>query len=131
MAKTEKAQNQPAIDTALVAASAEGAIAAVTQAGGAAEALIGAWVKAGNAAAVNEVAERGSGAARKAARRGINVLKSRGVSIPARSSVTRVTGARESEIHEAYMLAPDSIGTFTGLYSPPRRALLSASRSCD
>lgn len=111
MPKTASTDSDPKLDTALVGASADAALDAIAKAGGSAEALIGAWIKAGNAAAVNEIAERGSGASRKAARRGINVLKARGIAIPSRSSVTHVAGAPESESFEAYMLAPDSVGT--------------------
>jgi hypothetical protein len=111
MSKSASSVSDLNLDASLVAASADAALDAVAKAGGAAEALIGAWIKAGNAAAVNEVAERGTGAPRKAARRGLNVLKARGIAIPARSRVVHVAGAPESESYEAYMLAPDSVGT--------------------
>jgi hypothetical protein len=73
--------------------------------------LVEAWVKAGNAGAVNEVAERGSGKARKAARRGLNVLKARGVAIPERTRVASVGGGKEQVIEEAWLIAPDTQGT--------------------
>jgi hypothetical protein len=111
MPKTASTDSDQQLDASLVGASADAALDAVAKAGGSAEALIGAWIKAGNAAAVNEIAERGSGASRKAARRGINVLKARGVAIPSRSSVAHIAGAPESESFEAYLLAPDSVGT--------------------
>ena len=49
--------------------------------------------------------------ARKAARRGLNVLKARGVSIPSERHVASVNGAKVPEIEEALMLAPDSGGS--------------------
>ena len=67
-----------AFDDNLLGLSGDAALAAVTKAGSGAEALVAAWVKAGNAAAVNEVAEHGAGGVRKAARRGINVRPATG-----------------------------------------------------
>jgi hypothetical protein len=98
-------------DASLLAAAPEGALAAASNAGERAEALVDAWVKAGNAGAVNEVAEHGSGKARKAARRGLNVLKARGVAIPERARVASVGGAKEQVIEEAWFIAPDTQGT--------------------
>ncbi|HVJ17187.1 MAG TPA: hypothetical protein VM686_17225 [Polyangiaceae bacterium] len=110
MPKTQNTKTTASVDSALLAAKGEAALAAALKADNA-EALINAWVGAGNAEAVNEVAERGSGAARKAARRGINVLKARGVTIPSRRTVTNVAGPAEAELQEGYLLAPDSSGT--------------------
>jgi hypothetical protein len=98
-------------DASLLSAAPEGALAATSKAGERAEALVEAWVKAGNAGAVNEVAERGSGKARKAARRGLNVLKARGVAIPERTRVVSVGGGKEQVIEEAWLIAPDTQGT--------------------
>ncbi len=111
MPKTEKQKKMPEFDQALISAAGDSALSAVSKAGSSAEALIAAWVQAGNAAAVNEIAERGEGGARKAARRGINVLKSRGIAIPARPTIATVTGPAQSETWEAWMFAPDSQGT--------------------
>jgi hypothetical protein len=72
--------------------------------------LVEAWVKAGNAAAVVEASERAEGAVRKAARRGLNVLKARGVSVPEPTRVAAVSGEKAAEQTEAYLLAPDSLG---------------------
>ena len=105
-----KAQTDANIDAKLLTASAEGALAALDQAGAQALALVEAWVRKGNAAAVQEVAERGSGQNRKAARRGLNVLKSRGVQLPERRHVASLGGGRGEETFEAYMLAPDTAG---------------------
>ena len=79
-----------------LSASAETALQALQRAGEQSVALVEAWVKAGNAAAVNEASERAQGAARKAARRGLNVLKARGVAVPTACHVTSVTGDRKS-----------------------------------
>jgi hypothetical protein len=64
-------------------------------------------------AAVAVVAERGAGAARKAARRGLNVLKSRGVkleSAPRVGTVALSERDRES-VTEAWFVPPDSMGS--------------------
>ena len=95
-------------DRALLDTSAADAVAAAAKSG---PELVDAWVKHGNAAAVAELAERGSGALRKAARRGLNVLKSRGVAIPEKRRVASLaTRPAESEL-DAWMMAPDSGGS--------------------
>jgi hypothetical protein len=94
-----------------LSASAEQALAALERAGDQSGTLVEAWVKAGNAGAVNVAAERGVGPARKAARRGLNVLKARGVSVPAERHVASVAGEKAPEVAEALMLAPDSGGS--------------------
>ena len=94
-----------------LSASAETALAALERAGAQAAALVEAWVKAGNAAAVNEASEHAQGAARKAARRGLNVLKARGVAVPTACHVSSVAGEKSPEVEEALMLAPDSGGS--------------------
>jgi hypothetical protein len=98
------------LDAALLDADAERALGAADQAGGRAVSLVEQWVKRGNAAAVAEVAERGSGAARKAARRGLNVLKSRGITIPEKRRVATLAAPRGQESLEAWMMAPDTSG---------------------
>ncbi len=97
-------------DKSLLATSADDALAALERAGDRATALVDAWTASGNAAAVAEVAERGAGAARKAARRSLNVLRSRGVAIPARRRVATVANPRPEETFEAWLLAPDTAG---------------------
>ena len=94
-----------------LSASADTALAALERAGDDSVALVEAWVKAGNAGAVNVASEHAAGAARKAARRGLNVLKARGVSVPAERHVASVGGEKSPEIEEALMLAPDSGGS--------------------
>jgi hypothetical protein len=110
MAKTTK--ETTAFDADLLGADAGGAVAAVGKAGERGADLIDAWVNAKNAAAVAAVAESEAapGPARKAARRGLNVLKSRGVAIPDRAHVARMP-TDEVEGYEAWFVPPDGAGT--------------------
>jgi len=108
--KTTDTKND--FDDTLGGASAERAVRALEQAGSRSVELVDEWLRRGNAAAIAEAAEHAQGAARKAARRAINVLKSRGIAIPERTGrVASLTGPRADEIKEAWMLAPDSSGT--------------------
>jgi len=110
---TQKEANQASAKLAAadISATAETALTALKNAGANAVALVEAWVKANNAAAVNEAAERAEGPARKAARRGLNVLKARGVSVPSERRVASLAGEKAPEIEEALLLAPDSGGS--------------------
>ncbi len=72
--------------------------------------LLLAWLARPNAAALSEVAEHGSGAARKAARRAMATLKSRGIAAPVRTTVARLVGEEQPRT-EAWMLPPDTNGT--------------------
>ena len=91
-------------------ANAESALAAARDVGGRVEELIRLWVERANAEAVLEVSERGDGPARKAARRGLNVLRSRGVAIPTLRRVSALASGNAAEVVEAWMMAPDSTG---------------------
>lgn len=99
-------------DAATLSADWERASDAIASAGDRALALVDAWVAAKNAAAVAAIAESESApsAVRKAARRALNVLKSRGVAIPERPRVVRI-GAPAPEKIEAWYWAPDAAGT--------------------
>ncbi|HMJ12254.1 MAG TPA: hypothetical protein VK524_12605 [Polyangiaceae bacterium] len=97
------------LDPALADATADTALAAVSQVSTEPDGLIAEWLKRSNAAAIHEVAERGSGKARKAARRALNVLRARGVRVPERKRVASL-GAPTEETHEAWLLAPDALG---------------------
>jgi hypothetical protein len=108
MPKSEK--TEPAFAAHLIGADDSNALDAVKAAGGRAEALIQAWTAAQNAIAVAAVAERGQGAARKAARRALNVLSARGVTLPVAQRVARLAPAAIEEVIEAWMMAPDSTG---------------------
>jgi hypothetical protein len=110
MAKAEKVSAPTSFDDQALGTGADGALLALGRAGARAEALIDAWVKAGNAAAVAAAADGASGPARKAARRGINVLKSRGIKPPEASRVVNVAGDKGAETIEAWLLAPDTNG---------------------
>ncbi|MBN2196561.1 MAG: hypothetical protein JW751_27360 [Polyangiaceae bacterium] len=73
--------------------------------------LVGAWIRHGNIGAIAAIADDGVGAARKAARRGLNVLKARGIVPPPRTHVAKVTTRDEVVGEEAHLLAPDSTGS--------------------
>ncbi len=73
-----------------------------------AEQLVGAWARAKNAAAVQELAEHGQGKVRTAARRALNVLKSQGVAIP--EPRRRVGLAPSNSETKAWFLPPDTNG---------------------
>lgn len=72
------------------------------------EALVEAWVRAQNGGAVQAVAEHGQGKARKAARRGLNVLKAKGVALP--PPLRRVSPSAHAEQVKAWLLPPDGNG---------------------
>lgn len=110
MAKATSSSSASSFDAAALGADATTALAALENAGERAEALVEAWVGAGNAAAVNAAAEHGAGKARKAARRGLNVLKARGIKVEGTARVVSVAGDRAAETLEAWLLAPDGNG---------------------
>jgi len=74
--------------------------------------LVEAWIARKNATAVAQIAsdDAAPSPARKAARRGINVLKSRGVAVPEPARVARVAPAG-TEMYEAWFRPPDGAGT--------------------
>jgi hypothetical protein len=90
-------------------AGADQALSSLAQAGNDAALLVEEWIKAGNAAAVQATAELGSGSARKTARRGLNVLKARGVNVPATPRSGRIAPV-VANTKEAWMLPPDPNG---------------------
>jgi hypothetical protein len=96
----------------LLGADAEGAADAIAKAGDRGAELVDAWVRTKNAAAVFAVAgdDRTQPPARRAARRGLNVLKARGVPIPERTHVARIAGDA-IEGYEAWLVPPDASGT--------------------
>jgi len=99
-----------AFEEGLLNVTAERALGAISEAGPRGEALVQAWLHAGNAVAIAEVAERGDGQARKSARRALNVLRARGTKIPERKRVATLGGGAQPESVEAWMMAPDSGG---------------------
>ena len=90
--------------------SADGALAALGRFPEHGVQLVEAWVKNNNAAAVAEAADRAAGPVRKAARRGLSVLRSRGVTVPEKGRVAKLASSSEPETTEAWMLAPDTAG---------------------
>jgi hypothetical protein len=121
---TNKEVDTPAFDPAWLEADSAGARGAVDQAGERGADLVAAWIARKNAAAVLEIAmdDAAPASARKAARRGINVLKSRGVPIPDRPRSRVATPA--GDVFEAWFRPPDGAGTsaFTlGSRSPQGR----------
>lgn len=93
-------------------ANAEEAPAVAAAAGASAESLIREWVNTANAAAVDAVAQRGDGPARKAARRALNVLKARGVSVPQATRTATLVSPTPSASGEAsaWFMPPDIQG---------------------
>jgi len=112
-------------DASWLDAGPDRARALVDEAGDRSGDLVAAWIANKNAAAVATIAADDSAPtpARKAARRGINVLKSRGVAIPDRPRIARVAAA-DVDIFEAWFRPPDASGSsaFTmGVRSPQGR----------
>jgi hypothetical protein len=97
------------LDDTSLAADAQSALPALVSAGEAALDLIDGWLERGNAAAVQAAALHGAGPAKKAARRALNVLKSRGISIPVVNRKATLTRA-EPKLTKAWMLSPDAAG---------------------
>jgi hypothetical protein len=97
------------LDPVLLDATADSALVAISKVPKDPDSLIGEWLKRSNAPAINEVAERGTGQARKAARRALNVLRARGVRLPETRRVVSLS-ARSEAVHEAWLLAPDAAG---------------------
>lgn len=93
-----------------IQANADQALRTLEQAGADAALLVEEWVKAGNAAAVQFTAEHGTGAARKSARRGLNVLKSRGVAVPLSTPRVGRIGSDTVGARQAWLLPPDPNG---------------------
>lgn len=113
MSKTKKTSSgHPSFAPDWLEAGPERARALVDEAGDQGADLVGAWVVCKNAAAVGEVAadDGAPAAARKAARRGVNVLKSRGVAIPERARADRAA-VTAAETYEAWFRPPDAGGT--------------------
>jgi hypothetical protein len=103
-----------AFDPGWLEVGSEGARAAIDAAMERSADLVEAWVARKNVPAVLEIAmDDGAPAlARKAARRGINVLKSRGVAIPERPhAAASGAGLAQGEILEAWFRPPDGAGT--------------------
>lgn len=82
------------------------ALSALQSAGDDAPRLIQLWLDNANALALSEVSARGAGASRRAARKALRVLQSRGVTVPKQKRVATL-GAKETQTTKAWLLAPD------------------------
>ena len=102
----------PAFEAADLSAGWDTAAEAARKAGDHSAALVDAWHAASNVEAIAAVADADDapGAARKAARRVLNILKSRGTAIPTRPRAARVDTRAEATL-EATFLPPDGSGT--------------------
>ncbi|MBM4357654.1 MAG: hypothetical protein FJ096_06040 [Deltaproteobacteria bacterium] len=102
------------LDPAWIAADADTALDAARAAGEAGEALVKAWLDASNAAAIVRLSslDHAPGKARKAARRALNVLKARGVSVEAAPVVlARPVVSEDTAECLASFIPPDGNGT--------------------
>ena len=109
MAKNKnKTASSDSFDASLLDASAAGALAALQSASEQADALIEAWIKKPNIEALQAVAA-GDSPYRKAARRALAVLKSRGVKLPELRAPQQPAKAPELT-WEAWFLPPDPAG---------------------
>ncbi len=99
------------LDQGWLEATAESAPAALTAAGTHAEALVKAWLDAGNVAALARASQLDSlsGPARKAARRAVNVLRARGVDVP-RVDAAPPPRADQADAPVAMFIPPDVSG---------------------
>jgi len=116
--------NDSQFDSALITATADDALKALAQVGDHATQLIEAWVAQSNAGAVAMAAEQASGNVRKVARRGLNILKSRGVTIPARGRVATVAQINSVPTIRAWVMPPDATGgvvMILAAHTPTRR----------
>ncbi|MFZ5892596.1 MAG: hypothetical protein ACOY0T_16175 [Myxococcota bacterium] len=101
-----------AFDQSALQATRDTALGALAASGEQALSLIDAWVSAGNAEAVQAVADSGAGAARKAARRALNVLSSRGIRAKSSGHVA-VLGRDDRDreaVTEAWFVPSDAAG---------------------
>jgi hypothetical protein len=117
-------QSDSQFDSTLIGASPEDALSALAKAGDSAAQLIEAWVAQSNAGAVAAAAEQATGTVRKAARRGLNILKSRGVAIPSRNRVATVTQIHSVPTIRAWVMPPDASGgvvVILAAHTPTRR----------
>jgi len=110
MAKKQntKAAPESTLDAKLLDAPAAEALAALQSAGDKADALIEAWAKKPNLDALDAVAVSGS-QHRKAAKRALAVLKSKGVKVPERK-IAPAAPTPAQETWEAWFLPPDPAG---------------------
>ena len=102
-----------AFESRLIDAGAADALSALDEVGDKAADLVEQWIRSNNAAAIAAVAQSDAapGVARKAARRGLNVLKSRQVALPEQAPVAPAAPAAPT--FEAWFVPPDQSGIAT------------------
>lgn len=119
-AKGKPAEREPqekageiVLDPSWISVSGDRAVAILQGAGPAAEALVEQWIQTKNVDAIAETAhsEQLSGTARKAAKRAVNVLRARGVTVPERAAAQAAPRAQDEEILDATFNPPDGRGT--------------------
>lgn len=115
--KSGSQKSEAAFGPRLIGADAASALSAIGEAGDNAAELVELWIRGNNVGAVVAVASADavSSAARKAARRGLNVFKSRGLSWsePAASPLVQLSATEP--VFEAWFTLPDqnSVATYT------------------
>lgn len=82
------------------------ALSALQTAGAEAPRLIQLWLEHANVLALSEISTRGSGDSRRAARKALRVLQSRGITVPRHKRVVTLS-AKETQTTKAWLLAPD------------------------
>ena len=118
MAKKNKKKGDVVVEefeSRLLEATDDDALVVMKEVGDKSQALVDAWVRVSNVSAISAVAwaEEAPSLLRKMARRGLNVLRSRGVELPDREKKTQLVVDEPSV--EAWFLVPDSsgVGVFT------------------
>jgi hypothetical protein len=108
----KKRTSAQGFDRAWLQAGADRARSLVDEAKERGAELVEAWVAEKNVAAVFAIAsdDHAPAPARKAARRGVNVLKSRGLAMPERPRVADAVSS-DDEVVEAWFRPPDGAGT--------------------
>ena len=115
MAKKSKNKAAKPVETfepKYLTATGDNALELLEEVGDKGPALVDAWIRESNALAVNAVAwdEAAPALVRKSARRGLNVLKSRGVPIPEKAKRAPEVVVDDDAKLEAWFLAPDQSG---------------------
>lgn len=118
-------QSKPSFDPQTLEATSTQARALVDGAGQRAVELVEAWVASKNVSAILAIAndETGLPQARKAAKRGLSVLKARGMTIEEPARIARLV-ADEAPTVEAWMFAPEAGGSMLiviGSHTPTSR----------
>ncbi len=116
---TSTSSSQP-LDSAILDATFEQALGCLNRDEHYGLAVIEQWIQRPNSQALAAVAAQGSGAFRKAARRGLNVLRARGISVPDRSHTSTPTVSSFKPELIGYMIPPDASGALALLIASRR-----------